>query len=93
VTDGYSPSNSNIRGDHRGQKSKQEQEVHHPQPNWRVVLCFGGEGRTGGVGGSFESVVGCGVRNGKIEWFVVGGRLIFLVFLCLKNSWHLMCPV
>jgi hypothetical protein len=40
----------------------------------------------------FEGVVGGGSINGTIGWFVVGGRMMFLVFPCLKNSQCLMCP-
>jgi hypothetical protein len=44
-------------------------------------------------GGYFEGVVGGGGRNGKIGWFVLGGRLMISVLLRLKNSRRLMCPV
>jgi hypothetical protein len=41
----------------------------------------------------FEGVAGGGSGNGEIGWFVVGGRMMCLAFLRLKNSRCLMCPV
>jgi hypothetical protein len=32
-------------------------------------------------------------EKGKIEWFVVGGMMMFLAFVRLKNLRRMMCPV
>jgi hypothetical protein len=43
--------------------------------------------------GIFEDFAGSSGGNGKIRWFVVGGRMMFLAFVHLTNSRCFMCPV